>query len=102
MCCCAECWCIGILAPDECFVNLGGSLGILTPHNHPAGVVLLRNPSYQPGDILRLKLVKNAELACHFLQGPVCVLSTRGPRMIADMLNGGDCDGEAAVVTCNN
>ena len=88
----------GALAADECFVNLGAG-GVLSEQSNPAGVVMMRNPSYQPGDILKLKAVKTGQLLSRHMRGPICVLSTQGERPIADKMSGGDYDGEEQLAS---
>jgi hypothetical protein len=91
----------GLLQSDEAYVAVGdesthyeiGRLG---------NIIAMRLPSYFPSDIRKLKVVSKEELLqrcpskgkffCGILAG--IVLSTKGNRSVAEMMSGGDFDGD--------
>lgn len=81
----------GTLKPNECYANLSGR-GIVIQD-----VALIRNPCYHPGEILKLKAVATTEKRLSNLHN-VVVLSSVGKRSIADMMQGGDYDGDAVII----
>ena len=85
----------GILNPDECFLRVTldeiGAPRTITGAN----VLITRNPTLHPGDLRKLKAVEYAKL--HHLTDCV-VFSTKGKRPTADLMSGGDLDGD----TCKN
>lgn len=83
------------LKPDECFLRV-----TLDEFGTPVTIVgvnvlVSRNPCLHPGDLRKLKAVDRAEL--HHLTDCV-VFSTQGRRPTADLMSGGDLDGD----TCKN
>lgn len=80
-----------VLKPGECFVrvtlNADGRPRTITGAN----VLIARNPCLHPGDLRKLKAVDKPELS-HL--SDCIVFSTRGPRPAADMMSGGDLDGD--------
>lgn len=80
-----------VLKPGECFVrvtlNADGRPRTITGIN----VLIARNPCLHPGDLRKLRAVDKPELS-HL--SDCIVFSTRGPRPAADMMSGGDLDGE--------
>ena len=84
----------GVLNPGECFlrVTLEESGAPLTITG--VDVLVSRNPCLHPGDLRKLKAVDRQELR-HLTD--CIVFSTRGKRPSADLMSGGDLDGD----TCN-
>ncbi len=80
-----------VLKPGECFVrvtlNADGRPRTITGAN----VLIARNPCLHPGDLRKLRAVDKPELS-HL--SDCIVFSTRGPRPAADMMSGGDLDGD--------
>lgn len=80
-----------VLKPGECFVrvtlNADGRPRTITGVN----VLIARNPCLHPGDLRKLRAVDKPELS-HL--SDCIVFSTRGPRPAADMMSGGDLDGD--------
>eukprot|EP01039_Chlorochromonas_danica_P006437 gene6437-7099_t len=99
------------LQPEEVFVSLpidhdnGQRRGIKVDKGYIAGqVIVTRHPMYHPGDIRVFQAKyceKLAELAEH-TNGGVIFFSTLGDRAPADMMSGGDYDGDQFVVIYSN
>ncbi|KPI36699.1 putative RNA-dependent RNA polymerase 2 [Cyphellophora attinorum] len=68
------------------------------PFSHVDGrhALVARNPAYWPSDMQKIKLVYNLQLACF---KNVLIFSTKGLRPLADLLSGGDYDGDKAFIT---
>ncbi|KIX05706.1 uncharacterized protein Z518_03678 [Rhinocladiella mackenziei CBS 650.93] len=84
-----------VLKFDECFLRV-----TLDEFGHPTvlkgvNVLVSRNPCLHPGDVRKLKAVDRSEL--HHLTDCV-VFSTRGKRPTADLMSGGDLDGDTFFV----
>lgn len=81
----------GILKDGECSVRITmeGDGRPMTVAN--ADVMIGRNPCLHPGDIRKLKAVRRPQLE-HLVD--CIVFPTRGKRPIADMMSGGDLDGD--------
>lgn len=81
----------GILNPDECFLRVTldefGAPKTITG----ADVLISRNPTLHPGDLRKLKAVDYPKL-CHLTD--CVVFSTKGKRPTADLMSGGDLDGD--------
>jgi len=80
-----------VLKAGECYVRV-----IQNADGKPrtivgANVLIARNPCLHPGDLRKLKAVDKPELS-HL--SDCIVFSTRGPRPAADMMSGGDLDGD--------
>lgn len=80
-----------VLAERECHVRITHeSKGLpLTLMN--CDVVVTRNPCLHPGDLQKFKAVQKDELS-HLVD--CIVFSTRGNRPAADLMSGGDLDGD--------
>lgn len=81
----------GVLKPGECYVRVTQNA-----HGQPltitgANVLIARNPCLHPGDLRKLKAVDPPELS-HL--SDCIVFSTQGKRPPADMMSGGDLDGD--------
>jgi hypothetical protein len=80
-----------VLKPGECYVrvtqNADGKPRTITGAN----VLIARNPCLHPGDLRKLKAIDKPELS-HL--SDCIVFSTKGPRPAADMMSGGDLDGD--------
>jgi hypothetical protein len=81
----------GVLKEGECAVKVtmdgGGQALALTGMN----LLVTRNPCLHPGDLQKLKVVAKDELA-HLVD--YIVFPTIGRRPAADMMSGGDLDGD--------
>eukprot|EP00956_Cyclotella_meneghiniana_P001278 scaffold1386_cov77-Cyclotella_meneghiniana.AAC.2 len=93
----------GLLKSDEAYIAIGneschydvGRLG---------KIIAIRNPSYFPQDIRKLKIVSTSDLVRRcptkgkFFSGILAgiVLSTKGDKSEAEMMSGGDFDGDIA------
>ncbi|EXJ72719.1 uncharacterized protein A1O5_03866 [Cladophialophora psammophila CBS 110553] len=85
----------GLLKADECFLRvtleeLGAPLTITG-----FDVLVSRNPCLHPGDLRKLKAVNRPELS-HLTD--CVVFSTNGKRPTADLMSGGDLDGDTFFV----
>eukprot|EP00981_Chlorochromonas_danica_P003083 scaffold614_cov157-Ochromonas_danica.AAC.1 len=99
------------LQPEEVFVSLpidhykGKRRGIQLNQGYITGqVIVTRHPMYHPGDIRVFQATyceQLAELVEH-TNGGVIFFSTRGDRAPADMMSGGDYDGDKFVVIYSN
>jgi regulator of nonsense transcripts 1 len=81
----------GLLKAGECFVRVtleetGGPMTV-----SGANVLISRNPCLHPGDLRKLKAVENPKLD-HLVD--CVVFSTEGKRPTADLMSGGDLDGD--------
>ena len=80
-----------VLREGQCFVRLtmegDGCAKTLTG----ADVLVTRNPCLHPGDMQKFRLAQREELS-HLVD--CIVFSTRGNRPSADMMSGGDLDGD--------
>ncbi|GAB1319470.1 hypothetical protein MFIFM68171_09680 [Madurella fahalii] len=85
----------GVLKEGECAVKVtmdgDGQPAALTGSD----VLVTRNPCLHPGDMQKLKVVEKPELA-HLID--CIVFSTQGRRPAADMMSGGDLDGDTFFV----
>ncbi|KAF2878599.1 RNA dependent RNA polymerase-domain-containing protein [Massariosphaeria phaeospora] len=86
----------GKLKEGECFVRI-----TLDGDGNPATIVdtevlVTRNPCLHPGDLQKFKAVNIPELS-HLVD--CIVFSTRGKRPSADLMSGGDLDGDKFFVT---
>eukprot|EP00041_Stephanoeca_diplocostata_P004929 m.53584 g.53584 ORF g.53584 m.53584 type:complete len:642 (+) comp15452_c0_seq1:1777-3702(+) len=81
----------GTLAPHECIINTTRH-GLL----HDQKVVLARSPCYLPGELLVLDAVCPTGTTLTAMRD-VVVLSTQGLRPPADMMQGGDYDGDTVL-----
>ena len=86
----------GLLKPDECFLRVtsdetGAPLTIIG-----ANVLISRNPCLHPGDLRKLKAVQCPQLS-HLTDS--IVFSTNGRRPTADLMSGGDLDGDTCEST---
>ena len=81
----------GILQEGECHIRpTADEDGI--PHSLTGTYVLVaRNPCLHPGDLQKLRVTARPELA-HLVD--CIVFPTRGRRPAADMMSGGDLDGD--------
>lgn len=80
----------GLLQEGEAFLQ--------TSHEEITGPILLaRNPCYHPGDVRKLTAV-DLPLEWKSVLKNVIVLSTQGERSVANMMSGGDYDGDEAWV----
>ena len=82
---------LGILRQGECTVKV-----TLEGDGHPKAldgmeILVMRNPCLHPGDLQKFKVVAKPELA-HLVD---CIIfPVRGKRPSADMMSGGDLDGD--------
>jgi hypothetical protein len=107
-----------ILEPDEVFISfpndrkeIASSLflnckTLKSSSGSSAQVLVTRHPLVHPGD-LRLFKVRSSypeieEKSIQFSNGGVILFSTKGSRMIADMMSGGDYDGDLFLVCYND
>ncbi|RDI82319.1 Methylisocitrate lyase [Venturia inaequalis] len=86
----------GTLKEGECMVRIilhgnGQSVAL-----HGAEVIVTRNPCLHPGDIRKLKVVNCPDLA-HLTD--CIVFPTQGGRATADLMSGGDLDGDKFFVS---
>jgi hypothetical protein len=90
----ADAW--GVLKEGECHVKvtLEGNGQAQTLTNTEVSVI--RNPCLHPGDWQKFRVVQRPELA-HLVD--CIVFSTKGKRSPADMMSGGDLDGDTFFVT---
>jgi hypothetical protein len=92
----------GVLAGDEVFVYLPLAEGEIRTCAtvHGCEVLVTRHPMHHPGDIRKLKAVSHP-LLCALVgdsSNPVIFFSTQGARSQADMMSGGDFDGDEYCV----
>ncbi|KAK3903257.1 RNA dependent RNA polymerase-domain-containing protein [Staphylotrichum tortipilum] len=85
----------GVLKEGECAVKI-----TMEGDGQPAAlkgceVLVTRNPCLHPGDLQKFKVVEKPELA-HLVD--CIVFSTQGKRPAADMMSGGDLDGDTFFV----
>ncbi|KAJ3194438.1 hypothetical protein HK101_002707 [Irineochytrium annulatum] len=81
------------LGPGECFVRITNADG--EPVVIEGDVLVVRNPCYHAGDIIRLKAVRGDEQVAHCLD--VIVFSCQGERPDPDKSSGGDLDGDSFI-----
>ncbi|KZT13262.1 RdRP-domain-containing protein [Laetiporus sulphureus 93-53] len=82
---------LGILDPDEVYVNLPGRTGVLE-----RDVLVGRNPSYSPSDLRKFRAV-NPEALKHLKN---CIVFSRlAEHSVADTMASGDLDGDEYFVT---
>ena len=79
-----------LLRPGECFVKVTHEDGITRAVTN-AWVLVARNPCLHPGDLQKFWAVANPELE-HLVD--CIVFSTQGRRAAADLMSGGDLDGD--------
>jgi hypothetical protein len=114
----------GILEPNEVFISfpndrkemastlflncktLRSSSSSSSSSSSATQVLVTRHPLVHPGD-LRLFTVRSSypeieEKSIQFSNGGVILFSTKGTRMIADMMSGGDYDGDLFLVCYND
>ncbi|KAI0517332.1 RdRP-domain-containing protein [Xylaria bambusicola] len=85
----------GVLKPGECHVKITTDENGLPQTLKSAHVLVTRNPCLHPGDLQKFKLVYRPELS-HLVDCivfPIC-----GRRPSADMMSGGDLDGDTFFV----
>lgn len=80
-----------VLAEGECHVRITHESKGLPMTLLNCDVVVTRNPCLHPGDLQKLKAVQKDELS-HLVN--CIVFSTRGNRPAADLMSGGDLDGD--------
>lgn len=87
----------GLLKPNECFLRVTyeatGSATTIAETN----VLVSRNPCLHPGDLRKLKAVNIPQLS-HLTD--CIVFSTMGKRPTADLMSGGDLDGDTCKCIC--
>lgn len=85
----------GILREGECYVRItmDGNGEPLTLTN--SEVLVTRNPCLHPGDLQKFRLVDKIELS-HLVD--CIVFPTRGKRPSADLMSGGDLDGDTCKI----
>lgn len=95
----------GLLDNDEAFVALGDDQSAIYDLERSSEIVAMRLPSYFKGDLRKLKIVSKAELlqrsatsGSRFFNGVAVgiFLSTKGDTSQAEMMSGGDFDGDRA------
>jgi hypothetical protein len=95
----------GVLQDTEVYVYLPLTEGEVRTEATLAGydVLVTRYPMHHPGDIRKLRAVTHPLLDALFggSSNPVVVFSTQGPRSQADMMGGGDFDGDEYCVIYN-
>lgn len=80
-----------VLSPGECYIRVTQNADGKPRTIIGANVLIARNPCLHPGDLRKLRAVDKPELS-HL--SDCIVFSTRGPRPAADMMSGGDLDGD--------
>lgn len=94
------------LESHEVFVYIpvlrGGSINSYRPYIE-SDVIVTRHPMHHPGDIRKLRAVRNERLLelCRGSTNPVIFFSVRGERSQADCMGGGDFDGDKYIVIAN-
>jgi hypothetical protein len=96
----------GLLEPNEAYVALGDE-SVHYDIGRVGNIIAMRIPSYFSGDIRKLKVVSKAVLLqrcpekSRFFCGLVTgvVLSTQGTISEAEMMSGGDFDGDIGKIT---
>jgi hypothetical protein len=94
------------LESHEVFVYVpllrGGSINSCRPYIE-CDVLVTRHPMHHPGDIRKLRAVRNEKLLelCRGTTNPVIFFSIRGERSQADCMGGGDFDGDKYIVIAN-
>mmetsp|Transcript_33474 Transcript_33474/g.73440 ORF Transcript_33474/g.73440 Transcript_33474/m.73440 type:complete len:409 (+) Transcript_33474:1-1227(+) len=95
----------GLLEPEEAFIAIGDDQSVQYEiERHSTHLVAMRLPSYFKGDLRKLKIVSKSELLQRCPKNSVffngitvgLILSTKGDRSQAEMMSGGDFDGDAA------
>ena len=92
------------LEPDEVFVFVPVPRGSINCRPFiEASVLVTRHPMHHPGDIRKLKAVRNTRLytLCKGSTHPVIFFSIRGNRSQADCMGGGDFDGDKYIIIAN-
>lgn len=85
----------GILKEGQCYVNPTSDIDGV-PHALTGTYVLVtRNPCLHPGDLQKLRVIDRPELA-HLVD--CIVFPTMGKRPAADMMSGGDLDGDTCKI----
>ena len=79
------------LKVGECFVRITSDSDGLPHTLTNTEVLVTRNPCLHPGDLQKFRVVDKPELA-HLVD--CIVFSTRGKRPAADLMSGGDLDGD--------
>lgn len=101
----------GLLEPSEAFIAIGDDQTVQYEiERHSTDLVAMRLPSYFKGDLRKLKIVSKAELLQRCAEKSVffngvtvgLVLSTKGDKSQAEMMSGGDFDGDAAWCCWDN
>lgn len=82
---------VDVLKPGECFVRVTSDDNGLPRTLINTEVLVTRNPCLHPGDLQKFRVVDRPELA-HLVD--CIVFSTRGKRPAADLMSGGDLDGD--------
>jgi len=88
----------GVLKPGDCHVRVtmdGDGLPVTLVNTE---VIVTRNPCLHPGDLQKFKVVQKDELA-HLVDCIVFSTSTKGERPAADLMSGGDLDGDKCRCT---
>ncbi|KAM7212712.1 RNA dependent RNA polymerase domain containing protein [Rhypophila decipiens] len=85
----------GVLGEGECAVKITSEIDGVPRALKGTEVLVTRNPCWHPGDLQKLKVVEKDELA-HLVD--CIVFPTRGRRPPADMMSGGDLDGDTFFV----
>jgi hypothetical protein len=85
----------GILRPDECFLRVTMEEFGVARTITKANVLVSRNPTLHPGDLRKLTAVDYPQL--YHLTDCV-VFSTNGKRPTADLMSGGDLDGDMCMI----
>jgi RNA dependent RNA polymerase len=83
-----------ILKSGECFVRVTNDGDGIARIIVGTSLLVARNPCLHPGDLQKLKTVDRPEL--HHLVDCI-VFSTKGRRPAADMMSGGDLDGDTCM-----
>lgn len=81
----------GVLKEGECAVKITSEADGVPRALKGTEVIVTRNPCWHPGDLQKLRVVEKDELA-HLVD--CIVFPTRGKRPSADMMSGGDLDGD--------
>ncbi|CAI2188642.1 7158_t:CDS:2, partial [Funneliformis geosporum] len=94
------------LKPGEIFIQLDKESGRDERTGLPFGiiedeVILARNPSVLPSDIVKVKAVKNMHLSIYFNVVIFPVNAERGDVSLATHISGGDYDGDKEVIIDN-
>ncbi|KAM7196172.1 RNA dependent RNA polymerase domain containing protein [Rhypophila sp. PSN 637] len=85
----------GVLKDGECAVKITSEIDGVPRALKGTEILVTRNPCWHPGDLQKLKVVEKDELA-HLVD--CIVFPTRGRRPPADMMSGGDLDGDTFFV----